>query len=124
MSQWRLESKRKPSGGLKIKSRKKKRIQIGRDFSPVTIGETKIKSRRTTGGSRKLFMTKTEYANVSKNGKCTKVKIKSVIENKANSQFVRRNIITKNSIIETEDGKAIVTSRPTQDGAVNAVAVE
>ena len=35
-----------------------------------------------------------------------------------------RGIITKGALIETELGKAIVTSRPGQDGVVNALLVE
>ncbi|RLF79472.1 30S ribosomal protein S8e, partial [Thermococci archaeon] len=42
----------------------------------------------------------------------------------ANRQYVRRNIITKGAIIQTEIGKAIVTSRPGQDGVVNAVLIK
>ena len=60
----------------------------------------------------------------SKTGKSSKVKIKSVVENPADMHFVRRNIITKGAIIETEKGKAKVTSRPSQDGIVNAVLIE
>ena len=44
-----------------------------------------------------------------------------VIENTANPNYVRQNIITKGSVIETEKGKAKVTSRPGQHGVVNAV---
>ncbi|RLF82243.1 30S ribosomal protein S8e, partial [Thermococci archaeon] len=50
-----------------------------------------------------------------------KVKIISVVENPANRQYVRRNIVTKGAIVQTEIGKALVTSRPGQDGIVNAV---
>ena len=46
-----------------------------------------------------------------------------VIENSANPNYVRQNIITKGSVIETEKGKAKVTSRPGQHGVVNAVLI-
>ena len=49
------------------------------------------------------------------------MKIISVVENPANRQYVRRNIVTKGAIVQTEIGKALVTSRPGQDGIVNAV---
>lgn len=48
-------------------------------------------------------------------------KILSVKENPANPHYVRRNIITKGAIIETEAGLARVTSRPGQDGIIQAV---
>ncbi|MFB6184110.1 MAG: 30S ribosomal protein S8e, partial [Haloarculaceae archaeon] len=45
-------------------------------------------------------------------------------ENPSNPNYARRNIITKGAIIETSEGRARVTSRPGQDGQVNAVLVE
>ena len=56
-------------------------------------------------------------------GKFKKVKVLTVKENPANRHFVRMNIITKGAIVETDDGLARVTSRPTRDGMVNAVLV-
>ncbi len=53
-----------------------------------------------------------------------KVAIETVRENPSNPNYVRRNIITKGSIIKTEIGDARVTSRPGQDGTVNAVLIE
>ncbi|MEK6848627.1 MAG: 30S ribosomal protein S8e, partial [Nanoarchaeota archaeon] len=41
----------------------------------------------------------------------------------ANRHFIRRNIMTKGSVIDTELGKARITSRPGQDGVVNAVLI-
>ena len=46
-----------------------------------------------------------------------------VVENPANRHFVRRNIMTKGTVIETEKGKARITSRPGQDGTINAVLI-
>ncbi|NOR77955.1 MAG: hypothetical protein GQ523_05955 [Methanophagales archaeon] len=40
--------------------------------------------------------------------------------NPTNPFFARRNITTKGAVIETEIGDAVVTSRPDQDGIVNA----
>jgi small subunit ribosomal protein S8e len=58
------------------------------------------------------------------NNVCKKVAISNVIGNDANKHYIRRNIITKGAIIETELGKAKVTSRPGQDGVVNAVLIK
>ncbi|NJE77440.1 30S ribosomal protein S8e, partial [Thermococcus sp. ES12] len=79
---------------------------------------------RTYGGNRKVRLVKALYANVFENGKGKKVKIISVVENPANRQYVRRNIITKGAIIQTEIGKALVTSRPGQEGIVNAILIK
>ena len=58
-----------------------------------------------------------------KSGKSFNSKILDVVENTANPNYVRQNIITKGSVIETEKGRAMVTSRPGQHGVVNAVLV-
>ena len=51
------------------------------------------------------------------------VKIDNVIENSANRHFVRRNILTKGTIIETKLGKARITSRPGQESSLNAILI-
>ena len=56
-------------------------------------------------------------------GKSFSSKILEVVENTANPNYVRQNIITKGSVIQTEKGKAKVTSRPGQHGVVNAVLI-
>ena len=123
MTQWYLKSKRKMTGALLKRHMKKKRYQMGRDFLPAHIGEMKAAVQRTMGGSAKRTLTKSNIANVMVNGKAQKVSFKSVKENKADSQFVRRNIVTKGAVIETDLGLARVTSRPGQDGAINAVLI-
>ena len=45
------------------------------------------------------------------------------VDSPANRHFIRRNIMTKGIIIETDKGKAKITSRPDQDGIVNAVLI-
>jgi len=63
-----------------------------------------------------------DVANVSDSkGKTTKSKIVRVKKSPANRDYERRGVITKGAVIETEAGEAVVTSRPTDDGVVNAV---
>ncbi|MBS3064464.1 MAG: hypothetical protein J4472_01505 [DPANN group archaeon] len=45
----------------------------------------------------------------------------NVVENSANRHFVRMNVVTKGAVIETEDGLAKVTNRPSRTGIVNAI---
>ena len=59
-----------------------------------------------------------------KAGKVKQTKILTVKSNAANPTYIQRNIITKGAMIQTELGLAQVTSRPGQDGVVNAVLVE
>jgi len=116
-------SKRKPTGGRYKKDRKKRKSELGNNPTFTKIGEKKIKSIRVRGGNNKLKVVSLDYANVydPKTNKAKKAKILSVVENKANPHFVRRNIITKGAVIETELGKAKVTNRPSQEGTINAV---
>lgn len=124
MTQWHLRSRRKPSGGLLKPNRKKKRRDRGRDFIPAKIGERKIKKKRARGGNEKIILLSDMYANVSIGNETKKVKILNVVSNPANPYLARQNIITKGCIIETEIGKAKVTSRPGQHGIINAVLIE
>ena len=50
-----------------------------------------------------------------------KTKILKVLENATNNDYKRRGIITKGAVLETEDGKCRVVSKPGQDGIVNAI---
>ena len=117
--------KRKVGGGLYRKSRAKRKFELGRIPMLTKLGERKTKKQRAIGGNSKTKLLNAEYANVSdsKTKKVKKVKIKGVLENPANKNYVRRNILTKGTIIETELGKARITSRPGQEGVVNAVII-
>ncbi|MBI2076595.1 MAG: 30S ribosomal protein S8e [Candidatus Aenigmarchaeota archaeon] len=124
MAQWHLRSKRKPSGKLLNKRSKKKKYQRGRDFLPAHIGEPKSQQLRTKGGGEKRLLLRTNIVNVIVKNKAQQTKILSVIGNPADSQFIRRNIITKGAILQTDLGKVKVTSRPGQDGVVNGIMIE
>ncbi|MBR9679728.1 MAG: 30S ribosomal protein S8e [Candidatus Altiarchaeota archaeon] len=115
------KSLRKTTGGMRRAHRKKKKFEIGRPWVPTIVGELRKRLIRTKGGGQKQRLLKADYANVSNGKKVIKTKISQVVENSSNPFFVRRNIITKGSIIETAKGYARVTSRPGQDGIVNAV---
>ena len=122
--QWKLRSKRAPTGRLLKRNTKKKRYMRGRDFLPMHIGKIKNKEIRTRGGGTKLMLLSNNIANVISKGKSQKTKILSVVKNPADPQFVRRNVVTKGAVIQTELGDAVVTSRPGQDGIVNAILIE
>ena len=123
MAIWQGRSLKKPSGGRIVLARKKRKRELGREPANTRVAEDRERRKiiRTYGGNRKVRLVEALYANVFDGGKGKKVKILNVIENPANRQYARRNIITKGAIIQTEIGKAVVTSRPGQDGVVNAV---
>jgi len=125
MTKWHLPSKRKPSGGKLRRLRKKRRLDRGSGFLETKIDKKRVKTKKMTGGGRKTKILSGDKANVTdaKTGKTTTTKILSVEENQANPHYVRRNIITKGAVIKTELGLARVTSRPGQDGVINAVII-
>lgn len=122
--QWAVRRGRKASGGKYNKASKKTRGQRRRDFIPTALGKQKIIKMRTRGGGRKNLAVRVETANVVVEGKVQRLKIVQVKKNDANPQFIRSNIVTKGCLIETEAGFARVTSRPGQNGSVDAVLVE
>ena len=58
------------------------------------------------------------------NAKIKRSKIIRVLENATNNDYQRRGIITKGAILETENGKCKVVSRPGQDGIITATLVK
>ncbi|MHA1399910.1 MAG: 30S ribosomal protein S8e [Candidatus Heimdallarchaeaceae archaeon] len=124
--QWLKRSRRKLSGGLIKKFASKKKRDMGRYPAETQIGERRLKKIRTRGGNLKLRLLRDEFANVfdQEENISRKVKILNVLENRANREYARRRIITKGCVIDTELGKARVTSRPGQDGIINALLIE
>ena len=117
--------KRKVTGARYKDYRKKKQHELGRIASLTKIDERRAQSIRTMGDNNKTRLLSADIANIydPKSKKYEKVKIKTILENPANRHFVRRNIMTKGAILETDKGKAKITSRPGQDGTVNAVLI-
>jgi len=120
------KSLRKATGGRYKSFRKKKLSESGRIPSLTKVAKRKLKKIRVRGGNQKLRLLGVNVANVfdKKSNSYSKAKILSIIDNPANKQFVRRNIVTKGAIINTDKGNAKVTSRPGRDGAVNAVLIK
>ena len=130
MTQWHLKSMRKETGGLRnsVNGKTKRLYTKGGDFTTTTMADqSEMLVTAGRGKTSKAKLRKAMVANVTdpKTKKTTKMKIIQVHENKANRLYVRRNIITKGTQIEVElNGSkhyAQVTSRPGQDGAVNAI---
>jgi small subunit ribosomal protein S8e len=123
MALWQGKSRRKPSGGRLRLGRKKRRFEIGSEHVFTLVGEERLQFNRTRGGNIKIRMLKASYANVMDPAsmKTSRSKIVTVKKNAANPNYVQRNIINKGAMIQTEVGLAKVTSRPGQDGIINAV---
>ena len=116
---------RKASGGKYVSYRGKRKNERGNRPVLTKIGEKKSRTHRVRGGTEKYSLLSTQIANVydPKTKKYSKAAIKTVVENPANRHYVRRNIITKGTVIDTEKGKAKVTNRPGQENTINAVLI-
>ncbi len=125
MSVWHGDQhKRKDSGGRKTVNRKKRRYEKGFFPAETTLGKPKSRTVRKHGGNKKISLLAVKQANISgPSGKTAKVEILRVIKNPANVDYDRRGVITKGTMIATPLGTARVTSRPGQDGIVNAILV-
>ena len=124
MALWQGRSKRKRTGGRRRPIRKKKAFEIAPEVQFAAIGEERsMKQYRTRGNNTKARLMTVKNANVfdPKTGKVRFSRVVTVKSNPANPNYVQSNIITKGAIIQTELGVAQVTSRPGQDGVVNAV---
>ena len=123
MALWQGKSRRKPTGGRRVPSAGKRKFEIGREKQYTKLGAQSLKQYRGAGGNVKVGMLTAEFANVvdKKTNTVKKVKIVNVKANPADPNYIQRNILNKGATIETEIGDAVVTSRPGQDGAVNAV---
>ena len=117
--------RRKQTGARYKESRKKRQYELGREPSFTKLGKARVQIIRTMGANRKLRMLSADTANLfnPKTKSFKQVRIKTITDNPANRHFIRRNIMTKGSVIDTELGKAKITSRPGQNGVVNAVLI-
>jgi small subunit ribosomal protein S8e len=117
--------RRKVSGSRYVNFRKKKFALLGRDPTLTKIGDKKVKILRGRGGGRKEILYTDKLLNVfnPKSKKYEKIEIKNVVENPANRHYIRRNILTKGTVVETSLGKAKITSRPGQEAVLNGILV-
>ncbi len=118
---------RTPSGGRHSVNRGKRRFEIGdipvatriEPSTRVSVKQTKasrlVKAKVHTTDRVNLFDPKTKTF--------SQAKVMAVVECPANRHYVRRNVMVKGSVVKTEKGLARITSRPGQDGTVNAVLV-
>ena len=116
---------RKPTGGRFKQYRRKKQHESGSKPMETRVGKVQKRTSRKLGGETKTKLFEADVANLfdPKTKTHSQVKIKVVLENNANRHYVRRNVMTQGTLIETEKGTARVTNRPGQEGAINAVLV-
>lgn len=121
-----LRSKRKPTGARYKRVGAKRLGRLGRLPVLTKIAPLKTKAERTIGGNTKEKLLSAHKVNLfdPATKKHEVVELQTILENPANRHFVRRNILTKGSIVQTAKGKAKITSRPGQNGFLDAILVK
>lgn len=112
------------TGGRRRPKRDRRKHELGSEPTETQVGEGKLKIVDARGGQQKVRAISANTASVANNGEVVSAAVTDVVENPADPNYARRNIITRGAIIETSEGEARVTSRPGQDGQINAVLVD
>jgi len=129
MAKWHGISRRKPSGGrLKRPNRYrgKRKTEVASEEQLAYVGEADArKNYRKRAGLQTVRLLAVNQVNVNtKDGKTVSATVKNVVGNDADPNYVRRNIVTKGAVLETDKGLVRVTSRPGMHGVVSGVLVE
>ncbi|MBT6972036.1 MAG: 30S ribosomal protein S8e [Euryarchaeota archaeon] len=123
MAQWHGISRRKPTGGRRVQARSKRSTEISSEKQFALIGDVKRKIYRKTGGNILVRVLSADKVSVNdpKTGKTKVATIKTVVESPSDPNYVRRNILTKSAVVDTDMGQVRITSRPGHDGVINGV---
>ena len=129
MAKWHGISRRKPSGGrLKRPNRYrgKRKTEVASEEQLADVGEVDArKNYRKRAGLQTVRLLAVNQVNVNtKDGETVRATVKNVVGNDADPNYVRRNIVTKGAVLETDKGLVRVTSRPGMHGVVSGVLVE
>lgn len=114
----------KLTGGRRHPLRIRRKYEIDRYPNEALTEAQETVTRKIRGRGTKTALKTIDFANLATDSKVKKTKILKVLENPTNNDYQRRGVITKGAILETEDGRCRVVSRPGQDGIVNAVPAE
>ena len=110
----------KITGGIRHPLKSRRKFRMDRYPNEALMGEQLTVTRKTRGNNRKTAIKTANVVNVIlADGKIKSSKIVRVLENQTNNDYQRRGVITKGAIVETEDGKCKILSRPGQDGTLN-----
>jgi len=115
----------KLTGGRRHPLRTRRKYEIDRYPNEALRGKQVTVTRKVRGKNQKTALKTIDFVNLAiPNSKVKKTKIVRVLENSTNNDYQRRGVITKGAILETEDGKCRVVSKPGQHGTVNAILVK
>ena len=112
----------KITGGRRHPLRTRRKYEIDRYPNEAVNGAQVTITRRVRGNNKKTALKTIDFVNLATGGaKVKKAKIIKVLDNATNNDYKRRGIITKGAILETQEGKCRVISKPGQNGIVNAI---
>ena len=112
----------KITGGRRKPLRTRRKYETDRYPNEAINGAQVTITRRVRGNNNKVALKSIDFVNLATgNAKVVKSKIIKVLENATNNDYKRRGIISKGAILEIQEGKCKVISKPGQNGIVNAV---
>ena len=115
----------KITGGRRHPLRIRRKYETDRFPNEPINGAQITVTRNVRGKNTKTALKAIDFVNLAtKDAKVKKTKILKVLDNATNNDYKRRGIITKGAILETQEGKCRVVSRPGQSGTVNAVLIK
>jgi len=115
----------KTTGGRRHPLRIRRKYETDRYPNEALTGAQVTVTRTVRGKNRKTAVKTIDFVNLATgDAKVKKAKILKVLDNATNNDYKRRGIITKGAILETQEGKCRVVSKPGQNGIVNAVLVK
>lgn len=115
----------KITGGRRVPLRTRRKYEIDRFPNEAVMGQQVTVTRSVRANHVKIGLKTIDFVNLAlEGGKVKKSKILKVLENATNNDYQRRGVISKGAVLETEDGKCRVVSRPGQHGIVNAVLIK
>ena len=114
----------KITGGRRHPLRSRRKYELDRFPNEAVIGNQVTVTRKVRGKNIKSAIKTIDSVNLAIDSKIKRVKIIKVLENATNNDYQRRGVISKGALLETEEGKCRVVSRPGQHGTVNAILVK
>ena len=112
----------KITGGRRHPLRTRRKYETDRYPNEPVNGAQVTITRQVRGKNSKTALKTIDFVNLATgDAKVKKSKILKVLDNATNNDYKRRGIITKGAILETQEGKCRVISRPGQNGIVNAI---
>ena len=115
----------KITGGRRHPLRIRRKYETDRYPNEALTGEQDTITRKVRGKNNKTALKTIDFVNLAiPDAKVKKTKIVRVLENPTNNDYQRRGVITKGAVLETEDGKCRVVSKPGQHGTVNAILIK